>query len=211
MAIELVIFDMDGVIFEGRNCWLDLHRRYSTEGKALRLAERYLVQDYDRLGRVTAGVLWKGKPAAPFIDLVRERRYEDGVFELFAELRRNGVRTAIVSSGPLQLAARAQAELGIDEIRANELGVVRGKISGRVNIEVRDSDKERVSLKLMTLLGVSPDRTASVGDADSDVGVARVVGLPVAYDSVSTALDEVARAHLHKGELLELLEILRQV
>ena len=54
MTIELVIFDMDGVIFEGRNFWLDLHRRYSTEVEALELAERYLKSDYETLARITA-------------------------------------------------------------------------------------------------------------------------------------------------------------
>jgi phosphoserine phosphatase len=210
VAIELVIFDMDGVIFEGRNFWLDLHRRYSTEGQALDLAERYLKHDYETLGRITTEVLWKGKSAAPFLDLVRQRKYQSGITELVKGLRQRGVMTAIVSSGPMQLAARAQRDLGIDEVRANELKIVDGRVSGQIDIGVSDSDKGAVGLEVMRYFAASPDESAAVGDTDSDVGVAQVVGLPVAYDSNSAELDNLASVHLRKGELLKLLDIVRQ-
>lgn len=210
VTIKLIIFDMDGVIFEGRNFWLDLHRRYSTVADALDLAERYLKQDYETLGRITTEVLWKGKSATPFLDLIRQRTYQRGVAELIEGLRQRGVMTAIVSSGPRQLAARAQEDLGIDEIRANELQIVDGRIGGLVNISVPDSEKGRVSLEVMRCLAVTPDESAAVGDSESDVGVAQVVGLPVAYDSDSAELDNIARVHLRKGELLKLRDIVRR-
>jgi phosphoserine phosphatase len=199
---------MDGVIFEGRNSWLDLHHCYSTEVKALELAERYLKDDYETLARITAEKLWKDRPAAPFVELVRKRVYQDGVFELFDYLRRTRVKTAIVSSGPLQLAARAQLELGIDEVRANELVIAAGRISGHVNIRVLDSEKGRASLEVMRFIGVAPEQTAAVGDTESDVEVAAAVGLAVAYDSISPDLDRVARVHLAKGELQRLIEVI---
>jgi phosphoserine phosphatase len=210
VTIKLVIFDMDGVIFEGRNFWLDLHRRYSTVADALDLAERYLKHDYETLGRITTEVLWKGKSATPFLDLVHQRRYQRGVAELIEGLRQYGVMTAIVSSGPMQLAARAQEDLGIDEIRANKLQIVDGRVCGPVNISVPDSEKGRVSLEVMRCLAVTPDESAAVGDSESDVGVAQVVSLPVAYDSDSAELDNIARVHLRKGELLKLRDIVRQ-
>jgi phosphoserine phosphatase len=210
VTIQLVIFDMDGVIFEGRNFWLDLHRLYSTEAEALDLAERYLKHDYETLSRITTDVLWKGKSAAPFLDLVRQRTYQSGIAELIEGLRKCGVMTAIVSSGPMQLAARAQQDLGIDEIRANEVQIVDGRISGKVNIGVPDSEKGRVSLEIMRYLAVTPDESAAIGDSESDVGVAQLVGLPVAYDSDSAELDNLSRVHLRKGELLKLRDIVRQ-
>lgn len=206
MTVELIIFDMDGVIFEGRNFWLDLHRRYSTEDEALDLAAHYLKDDYETLARFTAGTMWKGRSAAPFVELVRDRAYQDGVADLFDDLRRRRIKTAIVSSGPLQLAARAQGDLGIDEIRANELGIVDGCISGEVDVAVIDSEKGRVSLDVMASLGMAREQTAAVGDTESDIGVASTVGLMVAYDSVSPELDQVAHARLRKGELRRLTE-----
>jgi phosphoserine phosphatase len=208
LAIELIIFDMDGVIFEGRNFWLDLHYCYSTEAEGLALAAHDLKDDYKKAAEFTAEALWRDRPAAPFFELVRERVYQDGVFELFDYLRRRRVKTAIVSSGPLQLAVRAQHDLGIDEVRANELAIVDGRISGRVDIGVIDSEKVQVSLDVMRSIGVAPDQTAAVGDTESDVETAATVGLAVAYDSVSPDLDRVAHVHLCKGELRRLIEVI---
>jgi phosphoserine phosphatase len=199
---------MDGVIFEGRNFWLDLHHCYSTEAAALALAEHHLKDNYEGVAQYTADKLWKGRPAAPFEELVREREYQDGAFELFSDLRRRGVKTAIVSSGPLQLALRAQEDLGVDEVRANKLSIVDGRISGNVVVGVIDSEKARVAREVMSSFGVAPAQTAAVGDTDSDVETAESVGLAVAYDSVSPDLDRVADIHLRKGELRRLTEVL---
>jgi phosphoserine phosphatase len=208
LSIELIIFDMDGVIFEGRNFWLDLHRCYSTEDRALELAANYLSSNYEALAYFTAESLWKGKPAAPFLELMRERKYQDGIFALFDELRRQRVKTAIVSSGPFQLAARAQRDLGIDEVRANELEIVDGRISGEVRIDVVDSAKARTCVDVMRSIGVEPEQTAAVGDSESDVETAETVGLAVSYDSVSPDLERIAHVRLQKGELPRLIEAL---
>ncbi len=39
--IGLALFDMDGVIFEGRSFWRDLHNSYGTETAGRRLFEEY--------------------------------------------------------------------------------------------------------------------------------------------------------------------------
>lgn len=119
-GLDLVVFDMDGVVFEGRSFWLDLHREYGTVTEALVLAEE-LTSDYARVARVTAEQLWKGKPAEPFLRLVRERAYQPGIGAVMRVLAARGVATAIVSSGPSQLARRAQRELGFDVVVANEV------------------------------------------------------------------------------------------
>lgn len=62
----------------------------------------------------------------------------------------------------------------------------------------------------MPYLAVSPDESAAVGDTEFNVAIAQVVGLPVAYDSSPPELDSLVRVHLRKGELLKLLDIVRQ-
>lgn len=206
-SLQAVVFDMDGVIFEGENFWLDLHREYGTERQALQLAERYLTADYALLARVTAKRLWRGRPAAPYFRLVAERRYQPGAADLFARLRQAGLRTVIVSSGSDLLAARAKRELGVDEVAANGLGVRDGRISGELFLRVSDADKTPVAERLLALVGITPDHAAAVGDSASDVGVARAVALPIAYNSRSPELLDVASHVLHYGDLLELADI----
>jgi phosphoserine phosphatase len=208
-SISLVIFDMDGVIFEGRNFWLDLHRRYGTEAQALDLARQSLRSDYEALARYTVEELWKGRPAEPLLQLVAMRRYQPGIAEACQFLRaQRRLKTAIVSSGPIQLAERAQRDLGIDEIRANRVIIEDGRISGGVVVAVSDAGKLPVGLQVIARLGGAPDRTAFIGDSESDAALAGAVALSIAYDSDSDVLDRAAKHHLRRGELAKLVDLI---
>lgn len=208
--IRAVIFDMDGVIFEGRNFWLDLHRRYGGDvGEARALLDRYLTSDYGTLAEVIVGRLWKGKPAAPYLDLVEGRRYQPGVQETFERVHELGLATGLISSGPDLLARRAQRDLGIDTIRANGIEIVDGVLTGRATVRVPDGEKDRVGREVMAELDVAAAETAAVGDSSSDVPFAEQVALPIAYDSSSDRLDLLARHRLAHGELPRLPQVLR--
>jgi phosphoserine phosphatase len=207
MDIELVIFDMDGVVFQGDNFWLDLHREYGTDEEGVRLANSYLNSDYVMLAELVIERLWKGRPASVFERLVERRSYHPGVQELFKFLHRRGLRSAIVSTGPYQLAERAQSELGIDEIRGNRVIIESGMIS-QVEIMVRETHKAEVGRRIMSSQAVDPARTAFVGDSYSDVALAELVGLPVAYNSKSAELNDVCKYMLRNGELGMLIGIL---
>lgn len=206
--IELVIFDMDGVVFEGNNFWLELHRAYGTAKEGEALATEYLNADYDLLAREVAGRLWKGLPAGPYEALVNERKYEPGIGEVFSHLRDRKTPTAIVSSGPRQLAERAQTDWDVDEIRANFVELRDGYVTGVTDISVPDGDKVRVGLDVMAQFGVTPSHVAYIGDSDSDLGLVSLVGLGIAYNSTSPSLVESADYVLKRGELHDLIEIL---
>ena len=206
--VRAVIFDMDGVVFEGHNFWLDLHTRFGGDAdEARELLDRYLENDYATLAEEIVGRLWKGKPAAPYLSMVEERRYQPGVEETFGRLRDLGVATALVTSGPDLLALRAQRDLGIATIRANGLEVANGVLTGRAKIGVPDGEKGRVVLEVMRELGVEPAEAAAVGDSSSDVQMVEQVGVPIAYDSRSERLSAIARHRLSHGELPRLPEI----
>ena len=207
--MRAVIFDMDGVLFEGRNFWLDLHRRFGGEVKeAQQLLDRYVESDYDLLAEKIVSELWRGKPAAPYFELVAERQYQPGAQETLAALRDRGIRTAIVTAGPDLLAERAQRELGIDLVRANGVEISDGCLTGEPRVLVRDSDKGLVGLEVLRELRVEPSNAVSVGDGDADAHLAKLVGTSVAYDSSSQRLREAAGHALRHGELRRVLEII---
>ena len=210
MNIQLVLFDMDGVIFEGKNFWLELHQHYGTQKKGVAFANKYLDSDYDRLVRLVAGNLWKGKPASAVLTMVEQRRYQPGVFEVFEFLHANSILSAIISSGPYELALRAQRELGIPVVRANHLVVENGLIQGEVEVMVPDAEKARVGREVMEELGIPPSKVAFVGDSVSDIELAKIVDLPIAYNAQSEDLIEVCKVVLSYGELNKLREIIQK-
>lgn len=206
--IDLVIFDMDGVIFEGRNFWLDLHRALGTEAEAWRMWKAYGDTDYRRVATMTAGGVWRGKSAEALDRLVRERRYVVGIHDVVARLKRWGIWTAIVSSGPWQLADRARRELGIDLILANRLAIQDGAIAGTVEIMVDENRKDQAAEHVMAAFGAAPMRTAMIGDSPSDARMAAIVGLAIAYDCKSPVLAAAVRAECAAGEIRRVIDIL---
>ena len=139
---------MDGVLFEGRNFWLDLHRCYGTEEAGVAAADAHLATDYDVLAELVVGQLWRGRLAQPLLDLVEARQYQRGVAAVMTALNERGIATAIVSSGPELLALRAQRELRIDVVRANGLEIAHGRLTGNARIHVPDADKAAVGSML---------------------------------------------------------------
>ena len=92
------------------NFWLELHIRLGTYREGLRLTKKYLHTDYRRLVQEVVGRLWKGKDAAPYDTLVRGSRYISGVKETIAAIKKDGAATAIITSGPKDLALHHDAK-----------------------------------------------------------------------------------------------------
>jgi len=206
--IRLVIFDMDGVIFEGKNFWLDLHRCFGTEQEGVNLAEKHIESDYILLANTVAGELWKGKSSGLYEKLIRERAYQPGIKKLLNFLHAKGILSAIVSTGPFDLAERARLELGINEIRANRLEIQKGILTGKVEVQVEESNKSKSGLEVMSALRVAPDKTACVGDSDSDADLAKVVSLTIAYDSRSEKLKTASTHVIRYGHIEDIIGIL---
>ena len=208
--VELVLFDMDGVIFVGRNFWLDFHRRMDTERQAWELWHGLGTSDYKKLGIRTAQI-WKNQDSQHFWELIDSRPLVPGIDEVFGFLNDHKVKTAIVSTGPYQLAERAQRLFHIDEIRANKLAIgADGRFTGEVDIQVDENDKSLAAAEIMTKLGGSYDTSAMVGDGASDAAIAKLVSLPIAYDSDDETLLKACRYRINAGQIRRTIDLVRQ-
>ncbi|MDJ0911444.1 MAG: HAD-IB family phosphatase [Woeseiaceae bacterium] len=208
--LQLVIFDMDGVIFAGKNFWLDLHRAMGTERQAWQLWNGLSKKDYVRLSQRTAEI-WKGRSAEIFADFIGSRSLVTGIESVFDFVQQNGLRSAIISTGPYQLAQRAQKLFNIDAIRANRLDIdAEGRFLGTVDVAVEEGNKGSVARDVMESLGVAPQRTAVIGDSEGDATMAQEVGLSIAYDSSSDVLDAACEFTLRDGDLGKAVAILKR-
>jgi HAD superfamily phosphoserine phosphatase-like hydrolase len=208
--LKLVLFDMDGVIFEGKNFWLELHKLMGTEKQAWQLWTGLGSRDYERLSWLTAKKLWQGRSAELFLQLVAAREPVRGIEGVFAYLGESGIRSAIVSSGPYQLAQRARELFSIDEIRANRLEIDgNGRFTGSVDVQVDDNFKGVPARRLMAKFGADPDSTAMIGDAASDIAMSELASLSIAYDSNDSALLRACKHHVAGGEMSAVVDLLR--
>jgi phosphoserine phosphatase len=205
MKYKLIIFDMDGVLFQHHNFWMELHKKLGTYEEGVELTKKYVKTDYAKLVEEVVGRLWRGKPAKQYFDLIGEVKYTEGAGETIRELKKHGYNIAIISSGPKDLALRAKDELGIDYIHTNELVMRDGMITGEFVWPVANDRKAMIMRELAEEHNLHLGEIIVVGDSSSDTKMMRLAGLGIAFCSESEELKKVANAVVEKPDLREIL------
>jgi phosphoserine phosphatase len=109
-------------------------------------------------------------------------RLTEGTELLFAELKRLGYKTAILSGGFTYFAKQLQAKLGIDYVFANELEVVDGQCTGVAVEPIVDAQRKADLLQeLAAKEGLTLEQTVAVGDGANDLPMLALAGLGVAF------------------------------
>ncbi len=182
---KLIVFDMDGIIFEHFNFWLELHKAYGTYKEGLELTKKYLKNNYKKLVEEVMGRLWKDKPAKLYYDLVKKVKYLPGVKETIKELKKRGYKTAIISSGPSDLAERAKKELGIDYIYANKLLISGDKVAGSKDMKhwlIRMGNKAEALRELCRMHNTDLKDVIVVVHEDNDIKMAKSAGFAIGFN-----------------------------
>lgn len=128
-----------------------------------------------------------------------------GAASLVATLRRQGVRCALVSGGFTCFAEPIAARLGFEVVRANELQVSEGHLTGSVVPPILGREAKLETLQeLCRERGVTPAEAAAVGDGANDLAMLEAAGLGVAYRG-KPLVRERARFRLDHADLTGLL------
>lgn len=191
---KLICFDMDGVIFKDISFWMELHKKFGTLQEGLKLTEKYLHSDYNRLVEEVVVKLWKGKDAKPYFELVNSIVYMPGVKEMFAQVKRQGYMTAIISASSIDVARRVQHDYGVDHVFANELVIRNGKVAGEFiwPIGTGNEKKAMIIRDLCKDLNIELKECIYVGDSETDLEAFKIVGKSIAFNANSEKLKEFA-------------------
>lgn len=208
--IDLFLFDMDGVIFQEKNFWLDLHGVYGNQQEAYKFFQDNKGENYKRVFQEMGKSFWKGVNADKYFDLVDSRQFTPGIEDLLNFIHQYGksVITAIVSSGPLHLAIRAQKKLKIDHILANELVIHNGQFTGEVVVKVDDNNKGIAAQELISELSFKRKnpKIAFIGDSKADVSIAKLANISFAYNTESQELLDNSSYNISEGGLPNYIE-----
>ena len=176
--MKLITFDMDGVIFKHHNFWMELHKEYGTLDEGVELTKKYVKTDYSRLVKEVIGRLWAGKSAQIYLNLINQHHYVKGTEKTFAEIRERKDKTMIISSGPYDLALRAQKDLCINYVFANRLPIQDGIIAGTDDMEywkIRNDNKVEPLEEVREKLGLKGESIIAVVHDKNDIKLARHV------------------------------------
>ena len=175
---RLIAFDMDGVIFKHHNFWMELHKELGTLEDGIELTKKYVKDNYQKLVEEVIGRVWADKPAKPYFDLIAEHHYVMGARKTFEKIQREKDKSMLISSGPYDLALRAQRELSIDYIFANRLVIQNGRIVGTKDMSlwpIKNDSKVEPLEKTRKSLEIDGKRVIAVVHDKNDILLAKHV------------------------------------
>ncbi|MCX8196484.1 MAG: HAD-IB family phosphatase [Acidilobaceae archaeon] len=212
--VRLVTFDVDGVLVNVKSSWRFLHSYFGVEERAEEIRKMFQqgLIDYvkwmemdTRLWIEARGGLLKRDEIVRALSQVK---VEEEAVAAVRELKRRGLRVALVSSGLDLLVARVAEAVGAEVWMANKLSFdKRGYLlpGGFPTVGAR---KDRAVRLLSSTLGITLEETMYVGDSEFDAAAMRVVGYSVAYRDEGS-LRGAARFRVERlGELVELVDCL---
>ena len=179
---RLAVFDMDSTLIEAEVID-ELAKAHGVGERVSEITERAMRGELDfRASFKERLALLKGLDVKVLDEIGASLRLTEGAETLFAELKRLGYKTAILSGGFTYFARQLQARLGIDYIFANELEVVDGKCTGNAVEPIVDAQRKADLLReLASKEGLSLEQTIAVGDGANDLPMLAIAGLGVAF------------------------------
>lgn len=179
---RLAVFDMDSTLIEAEVID-ELAKAAGVGEQVSAITERAMRGELDfRASFKERMALLKGLDVSVLDQIGASLRLTEGAENLFAELKRLGYKTAILSGGFSYFARQVQARLGIDYVFANELDVVDGKVTGVAVEPIVDAQRKADLLQELAIKeGLQLEQTIAVGDGANDLPMLALAGLGVAF------------------------------
>ena len=208
MRYRLIIFDIDGTITRHVSSWQLIHEKLKMWDK---MASRY--QDRFRAGKISYkrfceldAACWKGLPEKNISSLFTPVAYTKNAKSCIKKLKKRGFKLAAVSTGLQYIGEQLKDELSLDYVLTNTLLAQRGRLTGKVKINITHGKKYRVVKDIMRILKVRASETISIGDNEGDISLIRNAGYSIAFNSTSKALSDMADYDCKKKDFTELFQ-----
>lgn len=191
---KLIIFDIDGTIVKHISSWRYIHERLGLWNEfAHRYQKRFLAGEisYRKFCELDAAC-WKGLPEKKIKEIFKRVPYAKNAASAISRLKKMGFKLAAISTGLQYIAGRIKKELKFDYILCNKLISKKGRLTGKVRINITHAAKGRALKKILKQMGVEPNRVISVGDSAGDIPIAKLTGYSIAFNSSDKGLSAIA-------------------
>ena len=138
--------------------------------------------------------LLKGLDVSVLEQVFEQRlKLNPGAKTMLSGLKKEGIKTALVSGGFTFFTERLKQQLGLDYTMANVLAEQGGKLTGKVEGEICGAQaKADFLLGQCEQLGVLPSQAIAMGDGANDLLMMREAGLSIAYHAKPTVQSQAA-------------------
>jgi phosphoserine phosphatase len=204
----LVVFDVDSTLIQDEVIEL-LADVAGKRAEVAEVTERAMRGELDFAESLRERVkALAGLPEQVFADVYERIQPTPGVQELIDAVHAAGGFVGAVSGGFTQVLTPLAAKLGLDFARANDLEVIDGRLTGKVEGKIIDRAVKAESLiEWANASGVQICHTVAVGDGANDLDMLAAAGLGVAFNA-KPLVREKAQIVIDKQDLRELIPVL---
>lgn len=181
--MSLVVFDFDDTLSQSDLSVL-LGREYDVAGEMRGLVEQGLRGEVDVETTLRHRVsLLEGMPASRVHAGFERCRMREGAAELLTDLRRSGVRVAIVTGSFERGVETAldRAGVAVDHIVANRLVLENGALTGEIDGPLLEDRKDAALAELAAVEGIDVERVIAVGNGATDLPMLQLAGTAVGF------------------------------
>lgn len=207
-AQRLIVFDVDSTLIQGEVIEM-LAAHAGKEAEVKEITDRAMRGEIDfaKSLRERVAVL-EGLPATIIEDVAQNLVLTPGARTTIRTLKHLGFKCGIVSGGFTQVVAGLAEKLGLDFMRANELEIVDGVLTGKVIGEIVDREGKARALKAFAQQErIELSQTVAVGDGANDIDMLNTAGMGIAFNA-KPALRTVADTSVNFPYLDEILFML---
>lgn len=207
---DLVCFDMDGTLTRVRSSWCWVHQCYEVDNEpAYQAFVNGEIDEPEFMRRDIA--LWTNKkPDTSLVDISRTFRdmpLIEGIQETIACLTDNGIKCVIVSGGINLAAEMLVKEFGFDDYVADELCAYEdGRLTGEGKMNVDLRDKGINVRQFIEKYGTTKERTVSIGNSFTDIGMFKASGLSIAFNPTDPYTSEAADLTIESENISDILD-----
>ena len=183
-ATKLVVMDVDSTLIKQEVIEL-LGAKAGVQGEIAKITEAAMKGELDFEASLRARVaLLKGLPAQVIVDVQSEITLTPGARTLVRTLKKLGHHIALVSGGFEPVIAPLASELGIDHIRANNLEIADGKLTGSLIGPIIDRAGKATALREFAAEhNVDLEQTIAIGDGANDLDMIAIAGMGIAFNA----------------------------
>ena len=193
--IKLAVFDMDSTLIQCE-CIDELAKRCGIGEQVSAITASAMRGEINFVESFTRRMaLLEGLDESVLKDIAASLPLTEGVVYLMKALKKLGIKTALFSGGFYYFANHLKEMLDIDYVYANELPIVDGKVTGKVNGVIVDGEKKKE--KLIEIAGkekLELSQTVCVGDGANDLPMIKTAGMGVAFHAKPLVRKEAAHA-----------------
>ena len=212
-AKKLVVMDVDSTLIQQEVIEL-LGAKAGKGAEIIAITESAMRGELDFAESLRDRVaLLSGLPESVLTQVQSEITLTPGARTLIRTLHKLGHHVALVSGGFEPVIAPLMSELGIEHMRANNLEIVDGKLTGKLIGPIIDrAGKAQALREFAAMHSIDLEQTIAIGDGANDLDMITLAGMGIAFNAkpaVKAAADSSVSAP-YLDSVLYLLGITRE-